>query len=184
MAEPAYDERARELLAEYERRFGPMGIPVQAGLLAEDLLGLLVRWDDIPYSGMLVPERREIILSRTEARYRGRRWRFTLGHEIGHWVHHCRPGQSARILCREVESMDSAESVLEREADAFAQELLMPEEPLLAYHRPGTSIEKTAKRFDVSPQAMHWRLYTFGLAPPPPPRRRGSGLRYRGSGPR
>jgi Zn-dependent peptidase ImmA (M78 family) len=52
--------------------------------------------------------------------------------------------------------------VLEREANVFAAELLMPEAEVRA---AGGSVP--AERFGVSGEAMRWRLFSFGLAPRP-----------------
>ena len=60
------------------------------------------------------------------------------------------------------------ERAIEREANVFAAELLMPEPAVRAvWHELGEA-EPVAARFDVSPSAMRWRLYSFGLLTEPP----------------
>ena len=65
-------------------------MPVEA--IAEDLLGLRVEQSsEIEYSGMLLPAERKIVLNAAEAPRDEaplRRFRFTIAHEVGHWVCH------------------------------------------------------------------------------------------------
>ena len=57
---------------------------------------------------------------------------------------------------------------MEREANVFAAELLMPEEAVQDAWLELADANRLAVRFDVSPSAMRWRLYSFGLLPEPP----------------
>src|SRR5919204_2126941 len=164
-----YEEpRAHALRERYLASFGGPEIPVDVESIAGDLLGLEIEesWD-IDYSGMLLPLERRILLS---ARERGRndpplrRYRFTIAHEIGHWICHCGGPVPQPRFCRARDLREDTDRTLEREANVFAAELLMPEEPLRrCWHEVPASvnpIEWTAARFDVSPSAMHWRLYS------------------------
>ncbi len=89
-----------------------------------------------------------------------RRRRFTIAHEIGHFVLHPglrRPERGGLVT--------EAGRVQEREADAFAAELLMPEERVReAVLANGPDAERLADRFDVSRAAMRTRLRHLGLA--------------------
>ncbi len=58
---------------------------------------------------------------------------------------------------------DAADRTLEREANVFAAELLMPEPAVREAWDELGDVAACAARFDVSPTAMHWRLYSFGL---------------------
>jgi Zn-dependent peptidase ImmA (M78 family) len=70
-------------------------------------------------------------------------------------------------MCRAQDVSASADRLLEREANVFAAELLMPE-PQVRDHAAGmASVGSIAKRFDVSEVAMNWRLYSFGLSERP-----------------
>ena len=134
--------------------------------IAEDLLGLSVREDDdLPVSGMLLPADREIWLNGREASaYPGRR-RFTLAHEIGHWICQCLDGRGEPVMCRaEDVTVGPAARALEREANVFAAELLMPEREIRTDHERA---QLTARRYAVSELALAWRLHSFGLAEPP-----------------
>lgn len=138
--------------------------------IAEDLLGLRVaERDDLDYSGMLVPWRREIWLNADEARQSVGRRRFTVAHEIGHWICHCRRSGGDEILCRAADvATEAPADPREREANVFAAELLMPEQEIHAHHRDGMTAAEMADSFGVSELAMLWRLYNFHLIDEPP----------------
>lgn len=162
---PGRDERAGELRARYHSVFGGTRVPVPVESIAEDLLGLTVHEaDGLAYSGMLIPARREIWLNAGERKYAGRP-RFTLAHELGHWIHHV-VGSSdpAPVHCRaaDVRPEDGAPD-FERDANVFAAELLMPVPEVRAEWARTLTIEAVAETFAVSPLAMHWRLFNVGL---------------------
>jgi Zn-dependent peptidase ImmA (M78 family) len=70
------------------------------------------------------------------------------------------------VYCRAEEiGVDPEAKALEREANVFAAELLMPE-PEVRTAWSG-DVTATAERFGVSAEAMQWRLYSFGLSTPP-----------------
>jgi hypothetical protein len=180
MAESAvrkYEEpRAHALRERYLATFGGAEIPVPVESIAEDLLGLRIeRSAEIGCSGMLVPAERRIVLNAAEVprdRPPLRRFRFTIAHELGHWVCHVLGSPAAQpVYCRAVDLTESADRTLEREANVFAAELLMPEPAVRAAwaERPadrleeGEAVAACAERFDVSPTAMRWRLYGFDL---------------------
>jgi hypothetical protein len=89
----------------------------------------------------------------------GRR-RFTIAHEIGHFVLHeerRRPGSDGAV--------DEAGGAEEREADTFAAELLMPEHLVReAVREHGPDATRLADRFEVGRKAMQTRLRELGLA--------------------
>jgi hypothetical protein len=89
-----------------------------------------------------------------------RRRRFTIAHEIGHFVLH-----PHRLAPQRGGGVNAAWQAQEREADLFAAELLMPEdlvrEAVFSY---GPDVERLADHFDVSRQAMQTRLKWMGLA--------------------
>ena len=137
-------------------------MPVEA--IAEDLLGLRVAEpDDLEVSGMLLPARREIWLNGREAEESPGRRRFTLAHELGHWVCQVQEGKTAPVYCRPVDVTEAADRALEREANVFAAELLMPEELVREEWPRSATTAELAGWFGVSAEAMQWRLYNFGL---------------------
>lgn len=158
--------------------------------IANDLLGFLIEeHDDIRslplapkdqghLSGMLDPRPHEktIWVDAAEARRSPRRKRFTIAHEIGHFRLHV-PGVSGVFADRatditEMPSNGADPTTLpplkqrEREADAFARELLMPE-MLVVKHAQSTgfNLSALAGRFDVSVPAIRLRLRLLGALP-------------------
>jgi len=180
-APSSYDDpRAHALRERYVRTFGGAEIPVPVESIAEDLLGLRIEERLLEWSGMLLPAERTIVLNLAESPRNDpplRRQRFTIAHEIGHWVCHCLEGRAAKLessYCRATDIAHDADRALEREANIFAAELLMPEAAVRAVwgeivaQSHEDPVAAVAQRFDVSPTAMGWRLYSAGLRKRPP----------------
>jgi hypothetical protein len=158
------DPRADRLRERFQAVFGGTDIPVPVERIAEDLLGLRVELAPLTeVSGMLIPAERRVLLSEWERENQGRR-RFTLAHELGHWICHCLEGEQEPVYCRARDLAQDADRAREREANVFAAELLMPETLVRAEFKEGVDL---ADRFWVSDEAMAWRLYNLGLAGPP-----------------
>lgn len=156
------DPRAAGLVRRYHERFeGSPELPVPVEAIAEDLLGLNVgELEELEVSGMLLPDERQVWLNAREARESPGRRRFTLAHEVGHWVCQVLEGRVAPVFCRTEEVGVGEGRALEREANVFAAELLMPQERVRV--RFDGSIVGTAEHFGVSEEAMGWRLYNLG----------------------
>jgi len=169
------DPRAHALRERYVRVFGGAEIPVPVESIAEDLLGLRIEERLLEWSGMLLPAERTIVLNLAESPRNDpplRRHRFTIAHEIGHWVCHCLEGRAAKLepsYCRATDIAHDVDRKIEREANIFASELLMPEAAVRAaweeivaqsHEDPAAAM---AERLDVSPSAMGWRLFNLGL---------------------
>jgi hypothetical protein len=172
-AEARYVEpRAHALRERYLRTFGGAEIPVPVESIAEDLLGLRIERADLDCSGMLLPAARLIRISANETGRNEaplRRYRFTVAHELGHWICHALEGARTRTtFCRPVDVSTAADRPLEREANIFAAELLMPELAVRAAWQDSADVDFVATHFEVSPSAMRWRLYSFDLVPEPP----------------
>lgn len=141
-----------------------------------DDLGLGLIWEEIEDGdggdilGQLLPNRCLVLLNerhyeRLEARSGAQR-RFTIGHEIGHWLLHAPGGglgssplfDGERVLCR-----DGSQASIERQAEMFSAALLTPRE-VLAERLPQSPwkgwapIYHLAEKFLVSPTAMQIRL--------------------------
>ena len=180
----AYDEpRAHQLREPYHAAFGGDELPVPVEAIAEDLLGLAVEVrNDLPVSGMLLPSERRIVVRSDESEPRRR---FTIAHELGHWICQCLEGDMQPVYCRAAEiGVDAAAKALEREANVFAANLLMPEPVVRAAWAEAGTVEATASLFDVSPEAMEWRLFNCGFVGDPPtprpsPRSRRLGVIWR-----
>src|SRR6266576_1966399 len=101
MPGPVRDERADALRARYHAAFPDAELPVPVQAIAEDLLGLRVGVSqDLAVSGMLLPPERQI------------------------WLN---GGEAAPFYCRSKDVAPDTDQALEREANVFAAELLMPE---------------------------------------------------------
>jgi hypothetical protein len=124
-------ERARKLLTEHSANTIP--IPVRAIVRRE---GLQVE-DDVD----LGPALRARLVNKAIQLRPGKEYlkRFSLAHELGHWLFGTRHGDG-----------DEAE----READAFAGELLVPGPRLLAALSKTTDVAELASLFQVSQTVM------------------------------
>ena len=148
-------------------------------LLDELQLGLL--WDDLPSDvlGALKPSEQMVILNQQRlAHFEANRGlqRFTVGHEIGHWVFHAEDVRSGtipmldggRTWCRD-DTFAGGRPPAEIQADLFASYLLMPHDllkPLLptAPWRGWPAVFQLAEKFAVSTTAMIVRLEKAGWA--------------------
>lgn len=166
------DPRADDLRARYAAVFGTGDRLADVESIAEDLLGLAIGHAPLGVSGMLIPDRREIWIDEGEAGSSPERRRFTIAHEIGHWVCHVREGRGGEIECRIDPAASAAVKGLsdarEREANVFAASLLMPEVVVRSAWDPGVGVAGLRALFGVSEPAMAWRLYNLGLVDDPP----------------
>ena len=168
IGERLYEEpRAHALRERYLTLFGGPEIPVPVESIAEDYLGLRIEQAYMDCSGMLLPTERLIRINAAEGPRNEaplRRFRFTIAHELGHWICHALEGADPAVsYCRPIDLTEAADRSLEREANVFAAELLMPEPAVRAGWEELGSADALASRFDVSPSAMSWRLFSFGL---------------------
>ena len=164
------DPRAADLLARFAAAFDVPQHPVPVDSVACDLLGLMItETDDIEVSGLLVPETMRVYVNAREASENEGRRRFTIAHEIGHWVCQCDEGRITPphpILCRDADMTDEVDKEMEREANNFAASLLMPEAQVHSVAATGASITAAAAEFGVSDVAMRWRYFNLGIAMP------------------
>lgn len=147
-------QRARELLAE----LGLTEPPVRVEDVARDC-GLKVSYvrKGRGFSGQLLREQRVI---EVEVNMHPHRQRFTIAHEIGHYVLNHSP-----VFCifDDVGTNDPLKAN-ERQAQIFASELLMPEPWLKKYWtKLNRDYKALARTFFVSDEAMFRRLEAAGL---------------------
>lgn len=131
---------------------------------AASLLGLQVIYEQMTdeMSGYLENRGGRWVVG-VNALHAGVRQRFTIAHEIAHYVLH--RGQQGTF--RDVIFMrrSSNANAMEREADSFAAELLMPESQLVQDIRSGfVNVMMLAERYNVSALAMKYRLQNLGYA--------------------
>ena len=153
-------------------------LPVPVEDIADSVFGLLVRevddmatapgcpalGPDQSISGLLLGSRGEIWVNAEEARQWPGRRRFTICHELGHWVLH-RTGQQS-LFCRHgsIEEAPPADThpplpIAEAEANAFAAALLMPAPLLRDRYATDRDFESLRARFGASGAAMGKRLH-------------------------
>jgi Zn-dependent peptidase ImmA (M78 family) len=151
---------------------GELPVPVEE--IVEKLgVALVVEALDRNVSGLLFRKGREQAIGVNSAHPMVRQ-RFTIAHELGHMRLH--PGKELILDHVRVNLRDDRSSLgtdrEEREANAFAAELLMPHVEVLkevrrSLDRGGTTdnrfIADLAILFDVSEQAMEYRLVNLGL---------------------
>jgi Zn-dependent peptidase ImmA (M78 family) len=125
-------------------------------------------------SGMLYRTEGHTLIG-VNSRHAQTRQRFTIAHEIGHLVMHEGTPMFIDRFVR-VNWRDGASNQQEAEANSFAAELLMPRS--FVEVEVGRVIEKRskvtpqelaamlAKRFDVSAEAMQYRLSNLGVLDP------------------
>jgi Zn-dependent peptidase ImmA (M78 family) len=142
---------------------------------AAESLGLNVIQDRMErsISGLLYRDDESVIIG-VNANHPLRRQRFTVAHEIGHYLlHKGRPVvlDHVRMNFRDANS-STATDYEEIQANAFAAELLMPRDAVMAHTKRLSAIEDAteasvlrdlADTFDVSEQAMEYRLINLGL---------------------
>ena len=146
--------------------------PVKLGQLAAEL-GVSIRVSSLgtAYSGQISREGDGYVVrvNRNEAR---ERQRFTIGHELAHFLLHrdvidsSPDGITDTVLYR-----SGASQRIEHEANRLAAEIVMPMELVEKELADGfggnvteASIEALAKRFEVSKAAMEIRLSNFATA--------------------
>ena len=168
-------------------------VPVPIETIADSHYGMLVSehpdlaamaaLGDDHISGLLFPGRREIWVDAKEAARAPARRRFTIGHELGHWVlHSLLDDPDGQVVhCRSEVVRDEAAvegppahhhlpdllAYPPRELDAnqFAAALLMPRWLVEAEReRAGDEVQALTKRFGVSPIAMERRLWFLDRA--------------------
>lgn len=161
-------KKIQEIAAKLLEQSGVDAPPVPVEKLARDL-GLKVRLQPFQgeLSGVMFREGDTAIIG-VNAVHHPNRQRFTIAHELGHFLlHEGDPifiDKIYRVNLRDAVSSEGTD-VKEIEANHFAAELLMPER-FLANDLAGKEfdiedssfIEKLASRYRVSPQALALRL--------------------------
>jgi Zn-dependent peptidase ImmA (M78 family) len=138
-------------------------------------LGIVIRYsptkDDL--SGALIRNSNEVVIGVNSAHHEHRQ-RFTIAHEIGHFLLHegmqLHVDQDFRINLRDSRS-STAEDVEEIDANRFAAQLLMPFQFIWKDARrlsPSEAdlVKALAPKYVVSPRAMELRLRSLGFTSP------------------
>ena len=150
--------------------------PVRVSAIAKSL-GAEIRYEpfDDEISGVLYRDPEGVIIGVNALQHKNRQ-RFTIAHEIGHFLLHefdVHVDRGYKVVLRDSASSQATDPI-EIEANQFAAELLMPirllENDVHEYLRDfedETGLEELAKLYRVSRQAMAFRLANLGLVPPP-----------------
>ena len=104
-----------------------------------------------------------IYLDQSDSRQRRR---FTCAHELGHYVDHLRQAvdmDSYQFVDYRNGVSSAGTDVAERFANTFAACLLMPDGEVRAKVNMGWSLWQLSSYFDVSAEAMQYRLRNLGL---------------------
>ncbi len=157
-------------------------LPIPVEDIADSCFGLLIRdVEDMSkapgapaleegqsISGLLLAGPREIWVNAEEATKWPTRRRFTIGHELGHWQLHRKPGQQS-LFCRKTAVRDDDEDPaagglsVEEEANVFAAALTMPAHLMREHYERLRRDEECHKKmcglFNASGAAMGRRLH-------------------------
>lgn len=134
--------------------------PVDVDGLAESL-GISVRYAPMPaeISGALVCEGKSYAIT-VNSRHPRTRQRFTLAHELGHYIHHRHIIGGGVNDSKAYKTTGDAEHFNPRilpkhetEANQFAVSLLMPKELVDQLSATGMSAEAVARELEVAPKA-------------------------------
>jgi Zn-dependent peptidase ImmA (M78 family) len=172
MATQRIETLVRNLLKDYKVNKPPVPVETLA-----TRLGAKVRYSpfDGDISGMVYRDEDRVIIGVNSLHHTNRQ-RFTIAHEIGHMLLHkgieVHVDRSYRINLRN----DISSSAVDREeieANRFAAKLLMPEDLLIADLKgqeidfeEERRLEKLARRYRVSIQALTFRLTNLGQKSP------------------
>ena len=161
------EHRAKEILTQH----GLYSVPVDPVLLANSL-GVTVnnaKFSDDTWAALIAKRDHttRIFVEQSDPPYRKR---FSIAHELGHhFLHLLEDGEivdKRADMFREkepsVESM-SPEQLREIQANWFAAALLMPEDLVRAEWHKYPNMTRMAERFNVSEEAMGYRIDTLNL---------------------
>jgi Zn-dependent peptidase ImmA (M78 family)/transcriptional regulator with XRE-family HTH domain len=152
---------------EVRKRTGQTGIPVDVNGVARGV-GVGIFYSPLPdaLSAFLLRAEEQAVIG-VNANQAPVRRRFSAAHEIGHHVLGHADGSVFDYAFPTTAEGEPPgyEPQHEREANQFAAELLMPEENLVE-DAPSLSLARLARRYEVSQEALSFRLLNLGLREP------------------
>jgi predicted transcriptional regulator len=141
---------------------GLLSLPIDVYSVAE-FLGVDIKEEvmDDELSGFIEPGRSGWVIG-VNSYHHPNRQRFTIAHEIGHFLLHKPSEKHVDItFARRAGTRDK----IENEADKFAAGLLMPEKEVRERIAAGeNSLEKLAASFGVSVMAVKYRVQSLGYS--------------------
>ncbi|ERS53261.1 MULTISPECIES: ImmA/IrrE family metallo-endopeptidase [Corynebacterium] len=155
---------ARNLRAEIYNVNGRMRMPIDVHQMARDLnIEIVQKSLPAEVAGFILKEARdEFPTIYVNAKDGPQRQRFTIAHELGHYVQERTKEQLAYVDNRN-ELASTGVDPQERWCNAFAAELIMPEASVKKYWAEGWSFEEIRTRLDVSKAALTNRLASLRL---------------------
>lgn len=161
------EARALEIL----RAHGVGALPVDPVTLAnrEGIKVHNAKFSDESLSGMVAKRGQDvtILVNQSDPPFRKR---FTIAHELGHiYLHLCSDGDfidTETDMFRETgETTEdlSPEKLMEVQANQFAAAILMPSDTVKSYFETHPRVSDLARLFNVSEEAMGFRLNRLGL---------------------
>jgi len=167
-------EKYQDQVAELLEKSNVIRPPVPVEKIAARL-GIVVRYSPAKdeLSGALIRNSKEVVIGVNSAHHEHRQ-RFTIAHEIGHFLLHkgiqLHVDQDFRINLRDSRS-STAEDIEEMDANRFAAQLLMPFQFIWKDARRRTTSEldlvmELVRKYIVSPRAMELRLRSLGFTAP------------------
>ncbi|MFF0909725.1 ImmA/IrrE family metallo-endopeptidase [Microbacterium enclense] len=155
--------KARELRIDHWNVDGKISFPVDPYLIAERLnISVLSERLDPDTAGFIIRESggpTSIYLNAFDAPVRQR---FTLAHELGHYVQH-QNDPDIGFVDRRNEVASSGTDASEIWANQFAAELLMPGAALSKWWAEGLTADAIRQRLQVSSAALTYRMKNLGL---------------------
>ena len=164
-------ERALEFLKKYGIDDYPTPVEDIAIELGIQVVRGAAEWSE---SGFLLRDGENVVIG-VNSRNSPKRQRFTIAHELGHWLlHEGKPlivDQSIMVNKRNDVSSQATDKQ-EIEANQFAAVILMPKRHVASairqcakrtFNSRDEFIAAMAKEFDVSAEAMSWRLINLGV---------------------
>ncbi|MBL7789359.1 MAG: ImmA/IrrE family metallo-endopeptidase [Chitinophagales bacterium] len=164
MASKYIEQKTEDLLKKYQLFKAPIDIESLVSEIGISLFGKKLE-DNI--SGVLIIREGKPMISFNENEKKVERRRFTIAHELGHFILHSKnqPMFIDRKMYRDINST-TGEKQWEVEANSFAASILMPkaliDEEIKSIQDGSDCAPVLAKRFRVSDVAMNYRLLNLG----------------------
>jgi len=132
------------------------------GLL--DLYGILVSYENMDDLSGYVEKRGSTWVLGVNLYHSRRRKRFTMAHELGHICLHAQVLEGQKRREEQIFFRSKLTNDIEKEANMFASNLLIPKDLLFAQINDGKKrLSELSDIFDVSLDAMRYKAYKLGL---------------------
>lgn len=157
-------QQAEKLL----KKYNIMTAPISVVEIAEgEELSIAVtsleefRTPDKPVCAALLKEQKVILVEKNDSQSRRR---FSIAHELGHYILHPQELKNSPELGIFFRApLGGEKDWLEREANCFAANLLVPARMLIEWYSKTQNQHQLSEIFAVSSEVMGWRLLNEGL---------------------